>query len=294
MVLHKLAELDSNDIALEQDIKGLSVYVETTDDKIGTVVDILVDEEGNFRYLLVDLGFWIFGKKVLLPIGRCRVDYDGDTNGRESRVYAVGMTRQQAESLPEYDESTSLDYDYEERVRGVYRQPSGGNAVSGFEARDEVNLDDAVTPVYNRDSYTYNDEPDLYGMNEANHQNLRLYQERLVTSKKRQKTGEVSVSKHIETDVQTVSTPVERERVVIERTTPTNGGAVSPDATAFQEGEVAHVELYEETPEIRKETFVREEVRVKKVVDQDIVETQETVRREELDVSAPGLPVDRA
>jgi uncharacterized protein (TIGR02271 family) len=288
MVLHKLAEIDSSDIALEQDIKGLSVYVESTDDKVGTVVDILVDEEGNFRYLLVDLGFWIFGKKVLLPIGRCRVDYGG-----EPRVYAVGMTRQQAESLPEYDESLALDYDYEERVRGVYRQPLGDNAVSGFEPRDEVDLPDAVTPVYNRDSYTYNDEPHLYGMNEENHQTLRLYQERLIASKKRQKTGEVSISKHIETEVQTVSIPVERERVVIERMTPTNGGAVSPDATAFQEGEVAHVELYEETPDIRKETFVREEVRVKKVVDKDTVESQETVRREELDVSAPGLPVDR-
>jgi len=29
------------------------------------------------------------------------------------------------------------------------------------------------------------------------------------------------------------------------------------------------VEIYEETPEIRKEAFVREEVRVKKVVEQD-------------------------
>lgn len=283
MVLHKLAELDSNDIALEQDIKGLSVYVESTDDKVGTVVDILVDEAGNFRYLLVDLGFWIFGKKVLLPIGRSRVDYDSD------RVYAVGMTRQQAESLPEYDENMALDYDYEERVRGVYRQPLKNNT----QPPDGSDLTDAVTPVYNRDSYTYNDEPDLYGMNEENHQTLRLYQERLVTSKKRQKTGEVSISKHTQTEVQTVSVPVERERVVIERTTPANGSVVSPDATAFQEGEVAHVELYEETPDIRKETFVREEVKVKKVVDQDTVETQETVRREELDVSAPGLPIDR-
>jgi uncharacterized protein (TIGR02271 family) len=289
MVLHKLAELDSGDIGLEKDIKGLSVYVESTDDKVGTVSDILVDENGNFRYLLVDLGFWIFGKKVLLPIGRCRVDYDSD------RVYAVGMTRQQAESLPEYDDSLSLDYDYEEKVRGVYRQPARENAVSGFEPRDSNDLSAPVTPVFNRDTYAYNDEPDLYGMNEENHQTLRLYQERLVATKKRQKTGDVSISKHVETETATVTTPVERERVVIERTTPMDAGVATPaDSTAFQEGRVAHVELYEETPEIRKETFVREEVRVKKVIDQDTVESQETVRREELDVSAPGLPVDRA
>jgi len=36
---------------------------------------------------------------------------------------------------------------------------------------------------------------------------------------------------------------------------------------------------------------VREEVRVKKVVEQETVEAQETIRREELDVDAEGLPV---
>jgi len=47
----------------------------------------------------------------------------------------------------------------------------------------------------------------------------------------------------------------------------------------FGEGEV-HMEIYEETPDIHKEAFVREEVKVKKVVEQETVETQETIRRE--------------
>jgi stress response protein YsnF len=50
------------------------------------------------------------------------------------------------------------------------------------------------------------------------------------------------------------------------------------------------VEVYEETPEIRKEAFVREEVRVKKVVEQDTVNAEETLRREELDVRTEGEP----
>jgi len=50
------------------------------------------------------------------------------------------------------------------------------------------------------------------------------------------------------------------------------------------------VEIYEETPEIRKEA-VREEVRVKKVVEQDTVEAQETIRREELDVNTGGQSI---
>jgi len=46
--------------------------------------------------------------------------------------------------------------------------------------------------------------------------------------------------------------------------------------------------VYEETPDIHKEAFVREEVRVRKVVEHDTVEAQETIRREELDVNTEG------
>lgn len=66
MALLKLKDLDLDyRQALGDDrIIGSSVYADATDEIIGTVKDILVDETtGKFRYLLVDLGFWIFGKK---------------------------------------------------------------------------------------------------------------------------------------------------------------------------------------------------------------------------------------
>lgn len=116
MPLLKLEDFDPNyrESFEGNDIKGMGVYTDT-DEKIGTVSDVLVDEQGQFRYFIVDLGFWIFGKKVLLPVGRSRVDYNSD------RIYATGMTRDQADNLPEFDNLETIDYDYEERVRGVYR-----------------------------------------------------------------------------------------------------------------------------------------------------------------------------
>jgi uncharacterized protein (TIGR02271 family) len=307
MALYKLNEFDPNyqDSFEGNDIKGLGVYTEGTDEKIGTVNDVLVDDEGHFRYLVVDLGFWIFGKKVLLPVGRTRIDYGRD------RVYAVGMTREQAEDLPEFDER-QLDYDQEERVRGVYRNPkyssttpldatapldtatpleaSAPLGTAGYAATPATPVS---TPSFSRDSYKYEEEPSLFGLNDRDHQTLRLYEERLIANKKRQKTGEVAVGKHIETETARVTVPVEREHVVIERITPDDAGrAVAPGEAAFREGEVARVEIHEETADIRKEAFVREEVRVKKVVEQDTVEAQETIRREELDVNAPGLPIE--
>lgn len=280
MALLKLEDFDPNyrESFEGDDIKGLGVYAENNE-KVGTVSDVLVDEDGHFRYLVVDLGFWIFGKKVLLPIGRSRIDYNAD------RVYAIGMTREQAENLPEYSDRMTVDRNYEERVRGVYRTPS-------VEGSMPVESMGTTSATYDRDRYNYEQEPALYGMNEQDHQTLRLYEERLIANKTRQKTGEVVVGKHIETETARVSVPVEKERVVIERTTPVDAGtAVRPGDVAFQEGEVARIEVYEETPDIHKEAFVREEVRVRKEVDRDTVEAQETIRREELDIDTQGNPV---
>jgi uncharacterized protein (TIGR02271 family) len=292
MVLYKLEDFEPNyrDSFDGHDIKGLGVYTQGTDEKIGTINDVLVDEDGHIRYLVVDLGFWIFGKKVLLPIGRARIDYNSD------RVYTIGLTREQAEDLPEFNERLALDYDYEERVRGVYRRP--GEYTTPVQASAPVEasapLDSTYsTPSYNRDSYKYENDSSLFNLNEQDHQTLRLYEERLIADKQRRKTGEVAIGKHVETDTARVAVPVEKERVVIERVTPADAGRpVSAREADFREGEVARVELHEETPEIRKETVVREEVRVKKVVDRDTVEAQETVRREELDINAPNLPIE--
>ncbi len=284
MALHKLADFDPNyhDTIQGHDIKGLGVYTDVANEKIGTISDVLVDDEGHFRYLVVDLGFWIFGKKVLLPVGRSRIDYDAN------RVYAIGMTREQAEDLPRFEEGRILDYDYEEQVRGVYRDSKYGTRPVEASTRTAT-----TTPSYSRDSYSYEHEPSLYNLNQQDHQTLRLYEERLIANKIRQKTGEVAIGKHVESETARVSIPLEKEHVVIERITPEDAGrVVSAQEANFREGEVARVELHEETPEVRKEAFVREEVRVKKVVDQETVETQGTVRREELDVTSPNLPVE--
>ena len=279
MTLVKLTELDNNyrDIAGGEDITNFDVYSDTNNEKVGSIKDILVDEEGHFRYLIVDLGFLIFGKKVLLPIGRSRISYS------EKRVYAIGMTREQAEKLPEFKEDQKVDYDYEESVRGLYRPQAMGTTATSAQS---------TAGIFDRNTYNYQQEQSLYGLNEQNHQNLRLYEERLIASKKRMKTGEVTVGKHVETETRNVSVPVEKERVVIERTTPVEGSTVVTTGEAsFTEGEVARIEVYEETPDIHKEAFVREEVRVRKEVDRDTINTEETIRREELDVNTQGTPV---
>jgi uncharacterized protein (TIGR02271 family) len=274
MPLYKLEDFDPNyrETFGGEDVKALDIYTEGGD-KIGSVADVLVDPDGRFRYLIINAGFETVGKKILLPIGLSRIDYN------THRVYVDGLSKTQVQGLPEYKDSMAVDYDYEEKVRGAYRPlASTSTQVSNNS--------------YNRDTYNYQQDAALYDLNEQNHQTFKLYEERLIANKNRVKTGEVTVGKHIETETAQVTVPLEKERLVIERVTPTDAGrVVAPGEVDFQEGEVARIELYEETPEIHKEAFVREEVRVSKVVQQETVETQEVIRREELDVKTEGSPV---
>jgi uncharacterized protein (TIGR02271 family) len=265
MPLYKLADFDSNyqETFGGNDIKSLDLYTES-EIKIGSVADVLVDDDGKFRYLAINVMYDSVGKTILLPIGLSRIDYNRD------RVYVDGLSKEQVEHLPEYREDITADYDYEEKVRQAYRSAS-----------NEVN--------YDRDTYSYQQDADLYDLNQRENQTFKLYEERLIANKNRQKTGEVSIGKHIESETETISVPVEKERIVIERVQPSeSNNIVDSDELKFQEGEVARIEVYEETPNIRKETFIREEIHIKKVVDEETVEIQETIRREELDVDTQG------
>jgi len=268
MPLAKLADVYPNykeKIFDGEDIKKYSVYALEDEEKIGEVDDALIDEQGRFRYLVIDTGFWIFGKKVLLPTGRAKIDYS------RNRVYTIGLTKEQAENLPKYDDDMTVDYDYEERVRDVYRS----NATS-----------ETTRPSYDASSYGYEKEPELYDTSDNNHGRLKLYEEQLITNKERHKAGEVAVSKRVETETEEVSVPVETERVVIERTSPTHKQEVASGEADFKNEEVARMEVYEESADIDKKTFVREEVSVNKEVERDSVDAKEKVRREELEVDS--------
>ncbi|MEM9509070.1 MAG: DUF2382 domain-containing protein, partial [Cyanobacteria bacterium P01_E01_bin.35] len=257
-----------------------------TNDKIGSVHDIIVDDSGRFRYLVIDTGFWIFGKKVLLPVGRASIDY------AQERVYAKGLAKEQAEQLPEYDEDMTIDYDYEERVRTIYRGVEYKNNDTVYLNENNTNGYDSGAYNQEHDTYDYDREPSLYAHQETDgHQSLKLYEERLVANKERFLAGTVTVGKKIETETAKVSVPVEKERVIIERNTPTNVKTVTPGKAAFNEGEVARIEVFEESADIEKQAFVREEVSVRKEVEKDTVSASETIRREELDLHTEGEAV---
>lgn len=117
MALVKIKEInpDYANALGEDNIVDCDVYSDVSNEKIGTVEDILIDEEnGYFRYFILDIGAWILGKKVLLPVDYARINFG------EKQVFAKGFTKEQAEQLPQFDESLQIDSSYEEQVSTIY------------------------------------------------------------------------------------------------------------------------------------------------------------------------------
>ena len=89
----------------------VGMTVEATDGEIGEV-DEASDEGGSF--LVVDIGRWFLGKKVVLPAGVVeRVDFDEET------VF-LNRTKDEIEHAPEYDDSRGIDERYRAELGAYY------------------------------------------------------------------------------------------------------------------------------------------------------------------------------
>lgn len=99
-----------------RDTEGYTV--EATDGGIGRVSDFFVDEQGwAIRYLLIDTGNWLPGKKVLLaPQWVSSVDW------REGRL-TLNHTKTEVEKSPEYDPNSPLERTYEGELHRHYGYP---------------------------------------------------------------------------------------------------------------------------------------------------------------------------
>ena len=94
----------------EIDLVGYDV--EALDGEIGKID--AASQEIGIRYLLVDTGPWIFGKKVMLPAGLVeRIDVPN------KRVY-VGRIKEVIKKAPEFNEARHHDPRYREALSVYY------------------------------------------------------------------------------------------------------------------------------------------------------------------------------
>jgi hypothetical protein len=88
------------------------------DGEIGKVADFYLEEEAwTIRYLVVDLGFWILGRKVLLsPAALGKPDWS-------SQVFPVTLSKDQIEKSPDIDTHKPISRAHEISLGNYYRWP---------------------------------------------------------------------------------------------------------------------------------------------------------------------------
>ncbi|GAB4378682.1 MAG: hypothetical protein Kow00121_31130 [Elainellaceae cyanobacterium] len=214
MALFKIRDFDPNykENFNGYDIKGLEVYSSLNYEKIGTVDDLLVDQTGSLHYLVVDLGFQGYGKKVFLPMERSQID------PQRNQVYAIDLTKEQAQDLPEFSERLRIDNQHEDQGGDVYpshaavahthnnqyqspvsadTRPQVGQLPSPYvsQSHTDYGYQQPRTPVSRLESLSttgnaanqltsdssvyYQQDPALYTTNEQDHAILQRYEEQL-------------------------------------------------------------------------------------------------------------------
>lgn len=246
----------------EENINQLLGYKAVNDagEPIGHVKDYVFDENRKLRYLVIDTGFWIFGKKVLFPVGLSQVREEAQ------EVILNGLTRDTAEELPAYQPGESISSGFEE---DVFRRFAPGSAEVSYE---EVEAFQA--PIQ-----------------------MRLLEERLLIDKHAEKVADIKVRKIVETHIETIEIPVTVERLVIETSegveVVANKGKQARDEQDENPGalreEVINIQAYREVVEVSKRKAVAEEVNIRKI-SETVTETVETdLRKEELYIDDPTL-----
>ena len=249
---------DKNKTEGEGHICGYQAVSDKGED-VGSIDDYVVDNAGKLRYLVVKLGHWFVGKKVLIPVGMAQIEDD------RKAVLLLNFTREQVERLPDYDERKGFSEDYERQLMSSY-YPNQRPYIN-----EAGNLD--------------------YGQYEAfkTPERMQLLEERLQVQKRSEVEGNVTIGKRVETHEEVFEVPLMRERLVIERH-PVSETSVGP--TDIQPGmqlsdESITIPLYAEEVEVIKRPVVAEEVTIRKERETETQTVRETVSREVLDIEDP-------
>ena len=102
-----------------EDLRGYGI--QAADGDIGSVRDVLFEDTTSIvRYLVVETGSWLFGRRVLLaPAAFGAIDHD-------ARVLSTGLTRAQVEDSPGVDTERPVSRQKEEALhRTTAGRPTG-------------------------------------------------------------------------------------------------------------------------------------------------------------------------
>lgn len=250
--------------------------------KIGTVGQIYVDPDtGKPNWATVATGF--FGtSESFVPLDGADV-VDGDMQ--------VPYTKEFVKDAPRIESDSELTDAEEANLYEYYR----GRGASGHDVDNHVDHD--VDNHVDRDATAGHVETteghDTSGPNTDDA--MTRSEERLHVGTERVETGRARLRKYVVTEQETVTVPVSREEVRLEREPITDanaGDALSGPDISEEEHEVV---LTEERPVIAKETVPVERVKLGTETVTDTEQVSADVRKEEVELEdgTPGTSNDR-
>ncbi len=245
-------------------------------EKLGDVAQVYLDDEtGRPEWVTVHTG--LFGtKETFVPISEATL---------EDRGLSVPYTKDVVKDAPRVDAEGHLSKDEEADLYRHYGlQYSDARSDSGL---PQGHREDAAVGA-GRDAEEGVDDQasrgavgqDTSGPNTD--EAMTRSEERLHVGTEQQETGRARLRKHIVTEQKTVTVPVQREEVRLEREPITEGNrdaAMSGGDLTEEEHEVV---LREERPVVEKEVVPVERVKLAKDTTTDHVEVNEDVRREKI------------
>ncbi|MCR2764128.1 PRC and DUF2382 domain-containing protein [Microbacterium sp. zg.B48] len=237
--------------------------------KIGTVGQVYVDTEtGAPSWVSVRTG--LFGmSETFVPVD------EADQAGAELRV---PYTKDFVKDAPRIDADGSLEHSQEDELYAYYGNGSTG-AVGTTVGHDQEAAAD-TTVGYDTSGPTTDDA-------------MTRSEERLRVGTEKVETGRARLRKYVVTENETVTVPVTREEVRIEREPITEanvGDATRGPDISEEEHEVV---LTEERPVVAKETVPVERVRLDKATVTEEQTVTEQVRKEEIDYDDGAIRPDR-
>src|SRR4051794_34359297 len=261
-----------------QQLAGATVH-SADGGKIGSVGQIYLDNRTNEpAWVTVKTG--LFGtKETFVPLDKANVSAD--------RI-EVPFSKDQVKNAPQIDENGDLSPDEENRLYSHYglasetgyddRSSTGETRTGDFTGETRTSGD--LTGDRGTDRYETGGDAGRTDTDDA----MTRSEERLVAGTRTEQTGKARLRKHVVTEQQQVTVPVQREEVRLERE-PITEANLDPATSGPDISESEHeVTLHAERPVVETEAVPVERVRLNKetVTDQENVSAD--VRKEEIEV----------
>jgi uncharacterized protein (TIGR02271 family) len=258
-------------------IAGSTAY-DSAGEKVGKVDQVYLDDQtGEPSWVTVTTG--LFGtSQSFVPLEGASVD------GSDLRL---GYAKDKVKDAPRIDVDQHLERTQEDELYRYYGLGSATGTTGYADTTTGTTTGTTGTTGYADTTTGTTTQTTGTTGTTSDEAAVVLNEEKLDVGTRSEEAGRARLRKYTTTDTETVSVPVTKEKLVVERTPVAGEGQVS--STPIQDtDQVEEVTLREERAVVGKETVAREEVSIAK---EQVTETEQVsaeVRKEHADIDVDG------